>query len=110
MIDAIRRRQIDEVLNYDRNMNIQMMISTRRAVSKMDDNTDLQTMQDQTVLDTAATSLSSMTTLLDQERAAVVSMKQYIHTRAHEQYFATAIAQLYDYGEVVTLYNQLIGN
>ena len=82
MIDAIRRRQIDEVLNYDRNMNIQMLISTRRAVSKMNDDTDLQTMQDQTVLDTAANSLSSMTTLLDQKRAAVVSMKQYIHTRA----------------------------
>ena len=49
MIDAIRRRQIDEVLNYDRNMNIQML-------SKMNDDTDLQTMQDLTVLDTAATS------------------------------------------------------
>ena len=110
MIDAIRRRQIDEVLNYDRNMNIQMLISTGMAVSKTGDNTDLQSMQDQTVLDTAASSLSSMTTLSDQKRAAVVSMKQYIHTRAHEQYFATAVAQLYDYGEVVTLYNQAISN
>ena len=73
MIDAIRRRQIDEVMNYDRNINIQTMISTGSAVSKMDDNTDLQSMQDQTVLDTAATSLGSVTTLLDQKRAAVVS-------------------------------------
>ena len=85
MIDTIRRRQIDEVLNYDRNMNIQMLINTGRAVSKMDDNADLQSMQTQAVLDTTATSLSSMTALLDQKRAAVVSMKQYIHTRAHEQ-------------------------
>ena len=110
MIDAIRRRQIDEVMNYDRNINIQTMISTGRAVSKMGDSTDLRAMQDKTVLDATATSLNTLTTLLDQKRAAVVSMKQYIHTRAQEQYFAAAVAQLYDYGEVVTLYNQVISN
>ena len=110
MIDAIRRRQIDEVMNYDRNINIQTMISTGRAVSKMGDSTDLRAMQDKTVLDTTATSLNTLTTLLDQKRAAVVSMKQYIHTRAQEQYFAAAVAQLYDYGEVVTLYNQVTSN
>ena len=50
MIDAIRRRQIYDGLNYDRNINIQTLISTGRAVSKMDEGSDLREMQSQTVL------------------------------------------------------------
>jgi len=109
MIDAIRRRQIDDVLNYDRNMNIQTLISTGRAVSKMDEGSDLREMQSQTVLTSTDTAVKSLATLLDQKRAAVLSVKHYIHSRPQEVYFSAAVYVLYDYNEVVVLYNQVIG-
>ena len=41
MLDSLRRSQIGEVLNYDRNMNLQVISLERRAVANMNDDTDL---------------------------------------------------------------------
>ena len=41
MIDSIRRQQIDEVLQYDRNMNLQALNLEKSGVAKMHESTDL---------------------------------------------------------------------
>ena len=48
MLDSLRRNQIGEVLNYDRNMNLQVISLERRAVANMNDDTDLYAMQNPT--------------------------------------------------------------
>ena len=102
MLDSLRRNQIGEVLNYDRNMNLQVISLERRAVANMNDDTDLYAMQNQTVLDTSNKAVAKLTLLLDKKRAAIVSMQQYLSTPAHERHYATAVTEIYNISETIT--------
>ena len=53
MIDSIRRRQIDEVLNCDKNMNLQVLSLERKNVPRMEGVTDLALTQKKSVIDSA---------------------------------------------------------
>ena len=50
MIDSLRRQQIDEVLQYDRNMNLQVLSLEKRGMSKMNESADITTTQNQEVI------------------------------------------------------------
>ena len=50
MIDSIRRRQVDEELNYDKNMNLRVHNLERRAVAKTDEATELRSTKFQAVI------------------------------------------------------------
>ena len=108
MLDSLRRSQIGEVLNYDRNMNLQVISLERRAVANMNDDTDLYAMQNQTVLDTSNKAVAKLTLLLDKKRAAIVSMQQYLSTPAHERHYATAVTEIYNISEAITSYNECV--
>ena len=108
MLDTLRRNQIGEVLNYDKNMNLQVISLERRAVPKMKNDTDLSAMQDQHVLDTSNKAIGKLTTLLDKKRAAIVPMQQYIATPAHERYYSTAVVEIYNIPEVISSYKECV--
>ena len=74
MIDSIRRRQIDEVLNYDKNMNLQVLSLERKNVPRMEGATDLALTQKQSVIDSANTQVNSLMLLLDKKRSEVVAL------------------------------------
>ena len=50
MIDSIRRQQMDEVLQYDRNMNLQVLNLEKSGMAKMNESTDLSATQNQEVI------------------------------------------------------------
>ena len=65
MLDSIRRQQIDEVLNYDKNMNLQVLSLETEGVSKMDEENDLNVLQKRDVIDGANTLINNLMILLD---------------------------------------------
>ena len=71
MLDSLRQQQIDEVLNYDKNMNLQVLSLERKGVSKMDEETDLKVLQKQDVIDGANTLINTFMILLDKKKAEV---------------------------------------
>ena len=77
MVDSIRRRQIAEVLNYDRNMNLQVLSLERQGVSKMDESTDLSLTQNQDVIEDTNAQIRNLTVVLDKKRAEVSALAQY---------------------------------
>ena len=106
MIDSIRRRQIDEVLNYDKNMNLQVLSLERKNVPRMEGVTDLALTQKQSVIDSANTQVNSLMLLLDKKRSEVVALTHY--TGAYRQQNTSAINELSRVYEVVDMYNQLM--
>ena len=106
MIDSIRRRQIDEVLNYDKNMNLQVLSLQRKNVSTMEGVTDLALTQKQSVIDSTNAQVNSLMLLLDKKRSEVVALPHY--TAAHRQQNTRSVDELTRVYEVIDLYNQLM--
>ena len=71
MLDSLRRQQIDEVLNYDKNMNLQVLSLDRKGVSKMDEASDLTVLQKQDTIDGASTLINTFMILLDKKKPEV---------------------------------------
>ena len=69
MVDSIRQQQLDEILNYDKNMNLQVLSLERKGVSKMDEERDLNVLQKQDVIDGANTLINTFMILLDKKKA-----------------------------------------
>ena len=74
MMDSIRRQQIAEVLNYDRNTNLQVINLEKKGVAKMAETGALSSLQTQYVLDVTAELINSLMIILDKERAGVLSL------------------------------------
>ena len=65
MMDSIRRQQIAEVLNYDRNMNLQVISLEKKGVAKMAEPGGLSSLQTQYVIDDATELINSLMVILD---------------------------------------------
>ena len=89
MIDSIRRQQIDDVLQYDKNMNLQVLNLERRGVAKMDESSDLKSTQNQEVIENANTKINNLLILLDKKRAESSSLQHY--TPAHAEQHTSSV-------------------
>ena len=108
MLDSLRQQQIDEVLNYDKNMNLQVLCLERKGVSKMDEETDLNVLQKQDVIDGANTLINTFMILLDKKKAEVLALQHY--TRAQHELYTRSLDDLANVYEVVDSYNQVISS
>ena len=108
MIDSIRRQQIDEVLQYDRNMNLQAINLEKSSVAKMGESTDLSATQNQEVIQGANALLNSFMTLLDKKRAEASSLPLY--TFAHAEQHTRSVDELSRVYDVIDSYNQVISH
>ena len=106
MIDSIRRQQIAEVLQYDRNMNLQVLNLERRGVATMNESTDLSTTQNQEVIQGANALVNSLMMLLDKKRAEVSSLPHY--TFAHADQHTRSVDELSRVYDVIDSYNKVI--
>ena len=64
-MDAIRRQQICDVLNYDRNMNLRVLDLERKQVATMQDERTPYVQQDQQGIDNTNTLINNLMVLLD---------------------------------------------
>ena len=67
----MRRRQIDEVLNYDKSVNLQVLDLHRKQVATWEPGEAGEVADAQTTIDTANTSVNSLFVILDKRRADV---------------------------------------
>ena len=106
MIDSIRRQQLDEFLQYDRNINLQALNLEKSGVAKMDESTDLSTTQNQEVIQGANALVNSFMMLLDKKRAEVSSLPHY--TFAHADQHTRSVDELSRVYDVIDSYNEVI--
>ena len=106
MIDSIRRQQIDEVLQYDRNINLQARNLEKGGLAKMNESTDLSTTQNQEVIQGANALVNSFMMLLDKKRAEVSSLPHY--TFAHADQHTRSVDELSRVYDVIDSYNKVI--
>ena len=108
MLHSLRRQQLDEVLNYDKNMNLQVLSLERKGVSKMDEETDMSVLQKQDVIDVANTLINTFMILLDKKKAEVLALQHY--TRAQHELCTRSLDDLANVYKVVDSYNQVISS
>ena len=106
MIDSIRRQQIDEVLKYDKNMNLQVLSLEKRGVAKMKEATDLSLTQKQDVIQDANTKVNNLMIRLEKKRAEVSALQHY--TVAHAEQHTSSVDELAKVYEVIDFYNETI--
>ena len=108
MMDSIRRQQIAEVLNYDRNVKLQVMNLEKKGVEKMGETGALSSLQTQHVLDDTTELINSLKIILDKKRAGVLSLPHF--TAAHGKQHTDAIDDLTNIHEVVDAYNVIVAS
>ena len=106
MFDSLRRQKVDEVLNYDKNMNSQVLSLERKG--KVDEETDLNVLQKQDVIDGANTLINTFMILLDKKKAEVLALQHY--TRAQHELYTRSLDDLANVYEVVDSYNNVISS
>ena len=109
MMDDIRRRQIAEVLDYDKNMNLQVVDMYRKSVARMEPEDHVGISQNQELVDTSNTSISSFLVVLDKRRADVATIKSW-KFNAQEKIYSNTVSALGNISEIVDTYNQLMSN
>ena len=78
-MDVLRRQQIHEILNHDRDMNLRVLAMQRKQVALMGPEGDeTGVVLNQEVIDMANDAVNSSFTLLDQRRADI----RYYHSMA----------------------------
>ena len=97
MIDSIGRQQIDEVLQYDRNMNLQALDLGKSGVAKMTYKGRVQG---------ANALVNSLMMLLDKKRAEVSSLPFY--TAAHAEQHTRSVDELSRVYDVIVAYNKVV--
>ena len=108
MMDSIRRQQIAEVLNYDRNVNLQVVNLEKKGVEKMGETGALSSLQTQHVLDDTTELINSLMVILDKKKASVLSLPHY--TAAHARQHTEAVDDLTNIHEVVDAYNVIVAS
>ena len=74
-MDAIRRQQISEVLNYDRNMNLRVLDLEKKQVATMQDERTPYVQQDQQGIDNTNTLINNLMVLLDRKRSSTTTSR-----------------------------------
>ena len=73
-MDALRRQQTNEILDYDRNVNLRVLAMQRKQVALMGTEGDeTGVLLNQEVIDMANDGVNSFFTLLDQRRADILT-------------------------------------
>ena len=104
-MDAIRRQQISEVLNYDRNMNLRVLGMERKQVAtNMQDDRTPYVQQVQQGIDNTNTLINNLMVLLDRKRssATTVAHGPIHYTAATERPYNKAVGDLFMIHEPVT--------
>ena len=110
-MDAIRRQQISEVLNYDRNMNLRVLAMDRKQVAtNMQDERTPYVQQDQLGIDNTNALINNLMVILDRKRSSATTV---VHGTTHptagnEAPYSSAVSDLFMIHEPVNLYNQVI--
>jgi len=107
MIDDIRRRQIDEVLNYDRDMNLRVLALQRKQVAKMEPEDEAQVSMQQETIDASNSSLNSFMVLLDKRRADVHTLIHWSYN-GNDKIYGNAMNDLGRISDVIDAYNTLM--
>ena len=77
-MDALRRQRVDEILNYDRNMNLRVLALQRKQVALWGpEGGGMGELLIQEVLDAANDSVNSLFALLDKKRADINTMTRW---------------------------------
>ena len=107
---AIRRKQISEVLNYDRNMNLRVLGMERKQVAtNMQDERTPYVQQDQEGIDNTNVLINNLMVLLDRKRSSTTTVAhETLHGAASERPYARAVSELSMIHEPVNLYNQVL--
>ena len=107
-MDTLRRQQINEILTYDRNMNLRALALKRKQVARMgpeDGETGVVSNQD--AIDMANDVVNSFSTLLEKRRADTHTIIQW-HYSGSDRLYRDAVSNLRGISEVVDTYNQLV--
>ena len=107
-MDSIRRQQIAEVLNYDRNMNLRVISLEKKSVEKMGETGALSSLQTQHVLDDTTELINGLIIILDKKKAGVLSLPHY--TAAHAKQHGEAVDDIANIHEVVDAYNAIVAS
>ena len=106
-MDALRRQQINETLNYDRNMNLRALALETKQVALMGpEGGETDESLTQEVIDTANESVNSLFVLLDKRRADILTNAEW-HYSGSDRLYRDAVSNLGRISEVVDAYNQL---
>ena len=108
MMDSTRRQQIAEVLNYDRNLNLQVINLEKKGVEKMGETGALSPLQTQHVLDDTTELINGLMIILDKKRAGVLSLPHY--TAAHGKQHTESMDDIANIHEVVDAYNAIVAS
>ena len=77
-MDALRRQQINEILNYDRDMNLRVLALQRKQVALWGpEGGEIGEALNQEVIDTANDSVRSLFVLLDKRRADINTITRW---------------------------------
>ena len=106
-MDDIRRRQIDEVLNYDKNVNMQVLDLRRKQVAKWERGEAGEMEDAPNTIDTANTYVNSLFVILDKRRADVNTISQW-QFKGPDKIYNNAMSDIARISEVVDAYNQLV--
>ena len=107
-MDALRRQQINNILNYDRNMNLRALALERKQGALMGpDGGKTGAIINQDVIDMAHDAVNSLFVLLDQRRADINTTTRW-HYRGRDRVYGDAVSNLGRISEVVGAYNQLV--
>ena len=107
-MDALRRQQINEILNYDRDMNLRALALERKQVALWGPEGDeTGGVLNQDAIDMANESVNSLFVLLDKRRADINTITRW-HYHGSDKVYGDAVSNLGRISEVVDAYNQLV--
>ena len=100
-MDALRRQQINDILNYDRDMNLRVLALERKQVALMGpEGDDTGVIMDQDAIDMANDAVNSLFVSLDKRRADILTITQW-HYSGSDRLYREAGSNLGRISEVV---------
>ena len=107
-MDALRKQQINEILNYDRNMNLQVLALERKQVANWGaEGGETGELLNQDVIDASNSLVNSLFVLLDKRRADINTVSRWDFD-GNDKAYGDAINGLGRISEVVDAYSQLV--
>jgi len=95
-MDAIRRRQISEALDYDKNMNKRTFSIQKQQVANMSEGPPRAEQIDQGLVSEAHDTINTLLVILDKKKADLTSLLTYAYgPQANESEYTQAVNELY---------------
>ena len=100
-MDALRRQQLNEIRNYDTDMNLRVLVLQRKQVALWGpEGGETSELLNQEVIDTANDSVRSLFVLLDIRRADVNTITRW-HYHGSDKVYGDAVSTLGRMSEIV---------